>query len=283
MKIIELDQNTHEWEQFRYLKIGASQCAAVLGKSKYKNQIQVWEEILGQRKTFCTDAMRRGSMLERIARQEICDFLGTEFKPMVVQSDTFEWQIASLDGYSSETQEIIEIKCPNQSRIQEVEKGNIGDDWMWQIQHQMAVTGANQVNLCIYSENYLEIYPIERNQEMVDELNEKENFFMEKYVDTLTRPEDPLESKNQFDIQCRELHEIKQQISSLKQEAEKISKQLIFDCDNTSFQTYDYTFKKICMKGSVDYSKIPQLDGVDLEPFRTKDSSRWVLHKKKDF
>jgi len=60
----------------------------------------------------------------------------------------------------------------------------------------------------------------------------------------------------------------------------KLLEQLKFLSENESSESKNFRYQKIERKGSILYSKIPQLQGIDLEPYRKEGlTTSWKLFK----
>ena len=75
------------------------------------------------------------------------------------------------------------------------------------------------------------------------------------------------------------LYCLNQQIKELTEQKEKLTNELkVLSYDKTFF-SMPYLFEKAVVAGSVDYKAIPELIGVDLEPYRKSPVARWTLKK----
>src|SRR5579885_1348387 len=85
-KVLDVIQDSPEWHELRRHHIGASNFAAILGKSKYKSPYMVWEEMVRGKKTETNAAMQRGKDLEPAARAVISSRHGVSYQPAVLKS-----------------------------------------------------------------------------------------------------------------------------------------------------------------------------------------------------
>lgn len=83
----------------------------------------------------------------------------------------------------------------------------------------------------------------------------------------------------EFDLLAGEMYSHKLQAKHFKALADKAEEQLIELCRNTPHMTESYAFIMEARKGNVDYSKIPELHGVDLEDYRKENVKIWKLIK----
>lgn len=140
MKIINLNQNTPEWINFRCNSIGGSDAPTICRVSPYsKTRKQLLREKINRTKGFETDAMARGKRLEPLLRDMFYHDEGISMQPLVGVHESIDYMHASFDGYNSDGV-ILEIKTCSIQTLQSLEN-EIRIDWMYQIQHQLSVCG----------------------------------------------------------------------------------------------------------------------------------------------
>jgi putative phage-type endonuclease len=144
MKIINTEQGSKEWLEYRKSKIMATDVPVILGSNPWKTKFELWEEKLGFRPApQLNDAMRRGQLLEPEARKLACELIGIQFEPCVCESLEYPWLAVSLDGLSKCGKYILEIKCPKESTHLEAIQNCYPSYYYDQIQSQLLVTGAD--------------------------------------------------------------------------------------------------------------------------------------------
>jgi putative phage-type endonuclease len=183
MKILDIDQGSEAWKALRSSKIGASDCSGILGKSRYSSPRKVWKDKMGINPEQENEAINRGKELEPEARKFFSNKLMTYFQPLVVQSDDRDWQIASLDGWNG--LEVLEIKCPQEKAFEEALTGLVNEDYLWQVQHQLSVTGAKTAILGFYRPENPRTHVMlrfGRDEAMIAELNATEEAFYREYM-----------------------------------------------------------------------------------------------------
>jgi len=89
----------------------------------------------------------------------------------------------------------------------------------------------------------------------------------------------PQEFNMEFDLLAGELYSHEVQARHFKALAEKIKSDLKKLCNGTPHMTQSFAFMTDTRKGNVDYSKIPELNGVDLDDYRKKNVVSWKLSK----
>lgn len=287
MKIIDCIQGSAEWLALRRSKITATDCAAILGKSKYKSPHMVWLDKMGKSKAFDNEAMKRGRELEPEARAYYNQKLGRNYQPAVVLSDENPWQMASLDGWDEEHKEVLEIKCPGESVFREAQAGNFSQDYVWQCLHQLSIDPTiRQVNLGFYYKAQDRVETTEacfgRDDNELKDLVAKEWAFYKDYVLRFVEP--PLGSLDyqqrddeEWERLCQQWKIIKQDLKDLEDDEKMIREQLISLAGDQSCRGAGIQLTKYTRQGNVEYAKIPELKGVDLSPYRKPTIDAWRL------
>ena len=288
MKFIDLEQGSDAWHEFRRSHIGASNCAAILGRSRYKTPYMVWAEMIRGEKIDPTAAMERGTKLEPHARLLLCHRHDTMYRPVVVQSIERDWQMASLDAYSGDM--AVEIKCPGEKTIREIIDGEIPEEYVWQIQHQMAVTGHASQYLFAYHPDFEKdidktIVLINRDEAMIEELNEAELSFYRNFLLEFTPPPlRELDIVNRDDAEWAtyaiEYRDAKKLYDELEARLKMLKNTLISLSGGMNSKGADLTLTKVIKAGVVDYNAIPQLKSIDLDAYRKPNFEYWMVTSK---
>ena len=191
-----------EWLKCRCSGIGGSDAACVVGKNKYKSNVDLWMEKTGRKKQDDISdkpAVAFGSHAELLLRQLFAlnySIYTVEYHPYrMYANDDLPFLFATLDGelhnnFSGEDG-VLEIKtCTIQNAAQWEEwDGRIPDAYYVQILHQLAATGRKFAVLCAYLRYYAKSdtelraqtrhYCIERTdvQDDIDQLIKQEKAF----------------------------------------------------------------------------------------------------------
>lgn len=275
MKIINLEQGSQEWREFRHGKIGASDAAAIMGLNPYCTPLMKWEEKIKGVDKAPNEAMIRGSRLESQARDWYNQTHGTNFKPLVCEHDDRAWQIASLDGWDGER--ILEIKCPTK----EIDLGELAIQYNPQIQHQMEVTGAKEAILLVYYESHQHIVNMARDETFIEEMVSAEKKFYESLL-SFDPPEpqdaDFVEETNELIIHFGETYaQLSSQIKFLQEQQEDLRTKLVSNAKHKRMKVGPVKLTQVMRKGNIDYKSIPELKGLNLEPYRKKGSEYWQI------
>lgn len=180
-----IEQGTKEWLSMRGGCVGASRIIDVMAKSKdgeaatrknYKAQL-IAERLTGQaQESFTSDAMKRGTELEPVARAmyevktgNFVDQVGFIIHPDIAYAGASPDGLIDSDG-------LVEIKCPNTAtHIEYLKERKPPRNYMLQMQWQMECTGRKWCDWVSYDDRLPErlqmmIVRVERDQEMIDKI-----------------------------------------------------------------------------------------------------------------
>ena len=287
MKIVTIEQGSTDWLALRRSKITATDCAAILGKSKYKSPHMVWMDKMGKSKTFDNEAMQRGRQLEPEARAYFNQKLGFNCQPIVALSDENPWQMASLDGWDAEKKVILEIKCPGESVFRDAQAGIFQEEYVLQCLHQLAVCDEARASwLCYYFKGSGIVESVEVGiaslGDEITQLIEKEAVFYKSYVLQFIEP--PLGSLDyrarndeEWEYLCQRWKEVKLKLEVWEKEEKSVREELIALAENQSCRGAGVQLTKYSRQGNVEYAKIPELKGVDLSAYRKPAIDAWRL------
>jgi putative phage-type endonuclease len=280
-RIVDLEQGSEEWKAFRRGKIGASMASSIMGENPFQTQLQLWEEVVFEKERFETPAMKRGRELEQLARETVNKKWHVSYQPAVIQSLDCPSRIASLDGFYETGGEfnLIEIKCPGIETHMEAVEGNIPSRYMAQLQHQMSVADVNFMYYCSFDGANTVMVGVERNEEYCKALFLEEMAFLRRIEDF--RPPEPSD-KDWLIVddlkktgQANRMAEIKRKMMELEEEYEALEILVTNNLTHPRCKVGEHTFRKITRKGPIDYAKIENLKGLDLEPYRKAPTSFW--------
>ncbi len=283
MKIIDgLIQGSKEWHAYRKSRIGASDSASVLCISKWASALQLWERKLGlSPEQEENSAMKRGKALEEEARQEFMHLKQIAVEPQVIEHDSLSWMFASLDGLSWCHKYALEIKCPGREDHLSALAGVVPPKYYPQLQHQLAVTGLDMIYYYSYDGQNNACIEVFRDQEYIDKLIEEELKFY-KCMITCTPPE---LTERDYNIRTDHLwhatangwHESKQQLDEAIRYEKDQRQALILLSESRNSKGFGVKVQKIMRQGSVNYSAIPALEGIDLDKYRKPASESWRI------
>ena len=175
MGIINLEQGSSQWLEYRLSKIMATDISVINLSNPFNTEQDLWEQkqLIRPGPTM-NAAMQRGHDLEPIARELACKEFGIIFEPVVYESDKYDWAAASLDGYCKDNNIILEIKCPKEKTHLQTFDQIIPMYYQDQMQWQLMVTQAKRCYYFSYrpecqnkSISIIEIIPDVETQEIL--------------------------------------------------------------------------------------------------------------------
>ena len=274
MRKIDKIQGSDEWLEFRKTGIGASDIGAIMGLSPFKKAIDVYNDKKGLGKPqFSSNAMLRGTVYEEEAREKYNKANNTNFQPIVVQHDDFDYFYASLDGYDEASGEVLEIKTPtNKKLIYQASIGQIPDYYESQIQWQLFCTGAKTAIYLVYDPEGSEMHEIivERDDERIEVLKGAAIDFWVNLTQGIA-PEDPSEHISLDFPDFIDKFAEYATYARIKSDAEKKLKELkpfLIDLgDDGNWSAHGLKFTHSQGKTSYDY-KAMETDGVDINKYK---------------
>ena len=276
--IVKLVQGSPEWHAHRAQYRNASETAIVMGESPWQTPYQLWELRSGRRQPEVNAAMARGTALEPQARAAYEQLTGNVMQPLVLVEGDYS---ASLDGLTFEGDLLLEIKCPVKGKEsvlwQQVARGEIPAHYRWQLEHQFLVSKALAGHLYVFDGTeglLLEVMPCPERWQAI---HEAWNGFMDR-LRTDTPP--ALTERDKVIRKDTEWQEAAEQYAMLKAEAERLAgrldtakEALVALASHPSEAGFGVSVTRYWKPGSVDYKKVPELAGVDLDSYRQK--GRW--------
>lgn len=188
MPLVNIYQNTPEWEEYRKDKIGASDVPYILGLSPYGTAFEWWQKKCGFVKQLYTSAMKAGHDIENTLRIDASLKYETIFTNPVFQHPEYSWACASLDGFCPKKNLLLEIKLTNRARYEEVSFGVCPDDWYAQIQWQLWVTSFPSCILVVHNAGRTSFLKVHADSRYIEELL-TQIMDMHHCVITMTPPE----------------------------------------------------------------------------------------------
>lgn len=276
----DIKQGSDEWLALRKTKITATDAAVIMGISPWKSITQLYyEKMPGFLPTKPNEWMRRGTELEPIARDLFNAKTEMTFK-MIPKVAIRDWAMASLDGISV-CNVILEIKCPGPKDHSLALQGKIPEYYYPQLQHQMYVCDSQKNYYFSFDGVDGVIVEIKRDDEYIEKMVKQEIKFYECMKNKT--PPDP--SENDFIERDDDLWKqcamrwkyLSQSIKTLEKEEDEIRSQLIFLAGDFNAKGAGISLCKINRKGNIDYTKIPELKGLNLETYRKPESVNWRI------
>jgi len=285
-----------EWLNWRLKGIGSSDATIIMGVSPWKTPLKLFEEKL---QTVAIEdnsneyIKRKGNEMEsKIRAMFEAQNMFESYPAKLVESTTWPFMRASLDGCRSDGQVIIEIKLVGKDDFNEMTKTlTVVEKYFPQVQHQLAVTGAP---LCVFiaycdRENdkvmreanllQLRVHPV---PEYIGNLIAAEQAFW----DCVQKKKPPVASDGDYKSikgmskVVNKYRRLSQKIKAMEAELD-VEKEKILDAakemNHPRIVCSGLKLLQVSRIGNVDYKKIPELANVDLEKYRGKGSVYWKI------
>lgn len=270
--VVKLVQGSPEWHAHRLAHRNASETPAVLGLSPYTTPFQLWQQRTGRATVETTGAMAHGTATEPQARAMYEALTGNVMQPLVLVDGEYS---ASLDGITLAGDVIVEIKCPRSrtsSLLQEARAGRVPVHVYWQVQHQLMVSGARIGHLYVFDGKTGILIEQAAEPECWGTIRQGWDAFMAHVrADTpppLSERDTVVRSDPEWETAAREYVALKSAAEAVAGELEAARQRLVALTTHTSEQGFGVTVSRYLKVGSVDYKKVPELVGVDLEAYR---------------
>lgn len=273
--IIQLAQGSPEWHAYRQSRRNASESAAVLGLSPWMTPYQLWLVKTGRCETRVTQAMQRGTDLEPLARAAYEEQTGLIMQPLVLEAGGYS---ASLDGMTLAGDLVLEIKCPlrgtRSDLWQDVQSGQVPAYYGIQVQHQLMVSGADTAHLWVFDGDQGILHAIERDVTVMERIRAGWDAFQQYLTnDTpppLTEADTVLRHDSAWIAAAEAYAQAKREADALAERLEAARQALVALAQHPREQGAGVSVTRFWKQGNVDYKKVPQLQGVDLGPYRGK-------------
>ena len=178
--VLDLEQGTKEWLEWRHSGIGASEASTVMGDNRFQSPSELLYQKKNKINTEPNEKMRLGTSLEPEARDWYIEETGMLVEPLCLQSKEYSWLIASMDGITDDCSHIVEIKC-GKSAYWQANKGKVPSYYYGQLQHQLMITGLDSVDYWCYWPGYEGILQaVTRDEPYIRRLLQAEKEFIEK-------------------------------------------------------------------------------------------------------
>lgn len=274
----DIIQGSSKWLELRKQYITGTDASIIMHCNPWRTPYALWRQKMDlDPPEEENQAMRRGTELEPIAREWFIQKTGIYCEPKVVFKD---FMMASLDGLSSDQKSVVEIKCGSKAFAQ-AEAGEIAEYYMCQLMHQMECANVNKAYYVAFNGKEGIVLHVHRDQNFINQMIKKEREFYECLV-SFTPP--PMTNKDyclRTDESWIELAENYRLAYQELKEAEKLEKELkeklIELAAQQSSMGSGIKLSKIAKKGTIDYSLIPELKEVNLEPYRKKTIEYWKI------
>lgn len=278
-QIINVEQGSQDWLSLRKTKITATDASAIMGSSPWKTRSQLYHEKISNEPPMRPNArMQRGIDLEPIARNLFNIQTGWNMQPAVAVKD---FTMASFDGRDESIGSIVEIKCPGEKDHNEALLGKVPTHYYSQLQHQMYVAGVCKMYYFSFDGMDGITIQVKRDDEFIDKMIVEEK----KFYDCLMSRTLPEPAENEYTQREDALWQqyasrwqsVTKSIKELEKEEEILRNHLIILSGDCNSKGAGISLLQVQRKGNVDYGKIPQLKGIDLDQYRKGTTNSWRI------
>jgi putative phage-type endonuclease len=283
---LDLIQGSPEWIQARFDHVTASNVPALYGLSPYKTALEYATEILTRKEKEelgKAELFAQGHRVESAARDWMRANMNLDLKPLVVRSLELPCLIASLDGAEEQKGINFEAKLIGRDALNELKGGVIKEHHKIQVQAQMLATGFEKtIYFGMDPDGNAATIEIKRDPEYMAQITQ----LVQEFWGNLQEGKLPAPSDKDIiqveDPQLSLLAELDAKLTAVTSEYEKVKEDILARYEKAGrIQGNGVIITKFWQKGNVDYGKIPQLKGVDLERFRRAGGLRTRITIKK--
>lgn len=282
---INLEQGTPEWKEMRRRHVTGTDISIILGVNPYGKST---EKLLLQKLELEPDdevneAMKIGSALEPEARKIFNNRTFSLMMPSVHVHDEEEWAMCSTDGIDFDGKEILEVKCSQKSYESLLASGVPPIFHEYQMQYNMWVSGTQICHyVCYWGGTYVAVRVL-RSEEIISQLIDAGREFYDKMlnadIEALGIEDRDDEAFEEASFKWKEAKGLLIRAEALEKEAKADLASLVV---SRGARGFGVQIKRASKKGAVDYERIPELNGVNLDAYRKSPSFWWDVKNLKE-
>lgn len=279
MKLVNLEQRSKEWFDFRKQGVGSSDISVIMGSNPFKRTPL---SLFNEKTTDLIDySVSKPMLYGQEQEPKALDYLKskvTYLAPACAIHDTLDFVRCSFDALGSDT--FYEIKCPTSDSV--LEKALCGDFpayWIDQIRWQILVSGFEIGHLAVWDGAMAHIFPIHRDLAWEEQALKAASSFWDN-VSKNVMPE--AMEDDYIDLEDEEAFQLIQDYKILCEEEKKLSAQKeqlkgrILDMGpGHNFKIGDTKIYQDQRK-SYDYN-LMQKDGIDIDKYSKLSNPFWVI------
>lgn len=180
-----LNMPKETWLKLRKKGIGGSDASSILNLNPYKSSVNVYMEKIDENIEINNNMkMILGEKLEEFVAKEFCNQTGKKVRNLngILRNHKYPYAIANLDKVVVGENAFLECVVTN-SFCKKIWSEEVPINYQIQCYHYMAVTGATHCYVCALIGNEdIKIYKLERDEELIEYIMEKEEEFWKKYI-----------------------------------------------------------------------------------------------------
>lgn len=272
---LDLVQGSEAWIAARFDYVTASNTACLFDLHPQKTKLQYFEELTTRTEKLISDSTQKlfdiGHKAEVMGREYAENHYGIEFPAMVVVSQRCPGLLASLDGFNETRKIIFEAKFVGAESLRKIkEDGILPPHHEVQVQAQLLATGAEK---CVYfaldPQGHAAVIEVFPNPDYHAEIIEA----VQSFLSDLKEGKAPAPSMRDYveidDAKFQELERLKVQLDLTQKLFDEVKAELSEKYkDHPRIRSGLVTMVRSFRKGNINYSKVPNLKGVDLEKYR---------------
>lgn len=279
---MNIQQQTPEWHEMRKNHLGASDAPVVMEVSPWKTPFQLWEEKIGLSKDEQRRAaMQRGLDLEPKAREKFESMTGLLISPAVKKHPSIDFMMASFDGIDLSGDYAVEIKCPGKEDHEMAKSGEVPEKYIPQLQHQLEVCQLGMLYYFSFDGEEGVILEVQRDDGYIHKMIRKEKEFWDCVQELIAPKMTERDYQKIADVPwgsaAQEWVMVSKQLKELEEKEKALRDNLIAMARGQNAMGNGIKVSKTIRKGNIDYSRVPQLDGVDLEQYRKNPVEYWRI------
>lgn len=274
MNIVNLKQGSAEWLEWRRSHIGASDVPVIMGTSEFMKPHELWLLKTGRKEPFKGNfATERGQRAEPHIRALYRELYlnGAEVESPVAEYSAWPVMSASFDAMNSELGVIAEFKYPSAVKHDQAKQGIVPDGYFDQIQAQLMISGYDTCHYVSFNGSAIAVVTVRADKERQREIEERCRMFWACVEsDSWVFPDAPKEvyDSPNLEVMSKRYLELIRLQRQVEDEMKMIKKRISDVVTEKKASFYGLRLVRSERAGSVDYSQIPQLEGVDLEQYR---------------
>ena len=273
--IVRLVQGSVEWHEHRRLHRNASETPIVLGVSPWTTPYQLWQQKLGVATPEVNAAMLHGTELEPAARAAYERLTGLVMQPLVLVDGEYS---ASLDGLTLAGERLVEIKCPYKGRESALWKAieatprTLPEHYQWQVQHQLMVSQADIADVFVFDGSEGVVFPVAPDESAWPRIHEAWDAFARYITEAQAPPLTDRDTRIRDDPEWLEAAaryvELRTAYDELSAKCDEAKAQLVGLANHAKEQGGGVSVTRVCKRGNIDYKRVPELVGAELEQYR---------------
>jgi putative phage-type endonuclease len=283
LEIVDVEQGSEEWHEYRQGKRPASITPMLMGTSKFQDAADAYDAMQGEQEdapSFVEKIRDWGNRMEPKARAKLSEILGQPVFPVVGHRGQYS---ASLDGFVVVGGKRIgyEIKAPFSGARSQTWKAAVKDQiepgYADQIEHQVQVFDLDEAYLFVYVDDTnwrLEQYRYRDGR--WEEIEKGWVQFVKRHLETFTRPNPYAEREDsEWSIAAGIFVNAKNALDDAEKVVEEARERLIKLADGKKSSGFGVAVNIYPKRGALDYKAALEFYApeVEVEPFRKAPST----------